>query len=112
MTDSRDLGRRSDPPRIERRVPAGRGESPWRDDAHAVVIGINEYRDPRIPNLKFARADAEAMYAVLTDPAIGRLRPENVTLLLDSQATERNLKSALGTQLPRRAGKDSTVIIY
>ena len=77
-----------------------------------MVIGINEYSDPKIPNLRFARADAEAVYAVFTDPAVGRFRPENVTLLVDSQATERNIRSALGTNLPRRAGKDATVLIY
>ena len=90
----------------------GTADSPWRDDAHAVVIGINEYADPKIPNLRFARADAELVYAVLTDPAVGRFKPDNVTLLLDAQATERNMRSALGTQLPRRAGSDATVFIY
>ena len=89
-----------------------RDGSPWREDAHAVIIGINEYVDPKIPNLRFARADAEAVYRVLTDPTIGRFKPDNVTLLLDAQATERNIRSALGTQLPRRAGGDSTVFIY
>ena len=88
------------------------GDSPWRDDAYAVVIGINEYVDPNIPNLRFARADAEAIHDVLIDPAIGRFKPENVRLLVDSEATERNIRSALGTQLPRRAGHDSTVVIY
>src|SRR5262245_9034101 len=87
-------------------------DSPWRDNAHAVVVGINDYADAKIPNLRFARADAESIYEVLTNPAIGRFRPENVTLLVDAQATERNIRSALGTNLPRRAGKNSTVIIF
>lgn len=43
-----------------------------RDDAHAVVIGIDRYADPRIPNLMYARADAEAVYDVLVDRRYGR----------------------------------------
>jgi uncharacterized caspase-like protein len=113
MADSRDIIRTSTrlSPESDRR-DARQAQSPWRDDAHAVVIGINEYLDPKIPDLRFARADAEAIYGVLTDSTVGRFKPENVTLLLDAQATERNIRSALGTQLPRRAGADSTVLIY
>ena len=84
----------------------------FRDDAHAVVIGINQYQDPRIPNLRYAAADALAFHAVLTDPALGRFRPENVTLLLDAHATERRIRSAIGTELPRRASADHTVCVF
>ena len=113
MPDARDIVRGSSRPDPEApRRDVQDSESPWRKDAYAVVIGINEYIDPKIPNLRFARADAEAVHRVLTDPAIGRFNPDHVTLLLDAQATERNIKSALGTQLPRRAGRDATVVIY
>jgi len=113
MPDERAIVRASAPltPESDRRR-ANADDSPWREDAHAVVIGINEYVDPKIPNLRFARADAEAIYNVLIDPEIGRFKPDNVTLLVDDKATERNIRSALGTQLPRRAGRESTVIIY
>jgi len=92
-----------------RRMPASAG---FRDDAHAVVIGINRYVDPRIPDLRYATADAKAFHDVLTDPALGRFRPENVTLLLDDDATERRIRSAIGTELPRRASADHTVCIF
>jgi hypothetical protein len=36
--------------------------SAFRDNAHAVIIGINQYEDKSIPDLNFARADAEAIY--------------------------------------------------
>jgi hypothetical protein len=39
-----------------------------RQNAHAVIIGINEYQDQKIQNLTFARADAEGVYQILTDP--------------------------------------------
>jgi hypothetical protein len=35
--------------------------SAFRDNAHAVIIGINQYEDKSIPDLNFARADAEAI---------------------------------------------------
>ena len=79
----------------------------------AVIVGNSHaYKDPRIPNLRFARKDAEAVYKVLTDPAIGRFSPDNVITLLDGDATERKIRSALGTKLPRLTSKTSTVCIY
>src|SRR5262245_8041681 len=83
-----------------------------RSDAYAVVIGINEYKDRRIRKLQFAQAAAEAMHATLTDPKLGRFKPENVTLLLEEQATERRIRSELNTELPKRASKGGTVFIY
>jgi TPR repeat protein/uncharacterized caspase-like protein len=113
MPDERDVSPASDDAaRPGRDGGRSRQEGPWRADAHAVVIGINTYLDPRVPDLRFARADAEAVYKVLTDPEVGRFKPENVTLLVDAEATERRIRSALGTALPRRARQDSTVCIY
>ena len=87
-------------------------ESGFRVDAHAVVIGINDYQDPRIPTLRYAHADAQAMYDVLTDPTVGRFKPENVTLLLDDQASYKRIKSEIGTRLPKRTDENSTVCVY
>jgi uncharacterized caspase-like protein len=83
-----------------------------RKNAHAAVIGINKYEDSRIPDLTFARADAEGVYQVLVDPELGRFSPENVTLLLDEKATQRNIRTEIGNALRRRAGKDDLVYIY
>ena len=95
--------------------PTGADEDPrppWRPDAFAVIIGIDIYRDPQIPDLRYARKDAEAIYQVLTDPAVGRIHPDNVITLLDADATERSIRSALGTKLPRRSSEHSTICIY
>ena len=93
-------------------LSSARRETRWRPDAFAVIVGIDTYNDPQIPNLRFARKDAEAIYQVLTDPAVGRFNPDNVIILLDGDATERKIRSALGTKLPRRTSKRSTVCIY
>jgi len=74
----------------------------------AVVVGINTYS--RLPNLKYATFDAKAIFNWLT--TINRIPAENVTLLLNEQATLMNLRSILGTRIKRVAGKDDTVLIY
>ncbi|MGH7601986.1 MAG: caspase family protein, partial [bacterium] len=83
-----------------------------RPEARAVIIGVNKYQDDKISNLSFARADAEGVYRLLTDPELGRIFPENVILLLDEEATQRNIRSAIGTKLPRQAGENDLVYIY
>ena len=83
-----------------------------RNDAYAVLIGIDKYEDPRIPNLTFARADAQGIHEVLVDPELGRFPPENVTLLTDEEATERQIRTVIGRDLRRSAGADDLVFIY
>ena len=62
---------------------------------YAVIVGINDYADPAIPDLKFAESDAKAVYGTLTDPAIGKFPRENVTLILGAKATPSAIKAAL-----------------
>jgi Caspase domain len=82
-------------------------------NAYAVVIGVGRYEAPKIPTLKYAVADAEAVYNVLVGTA--GFKKENVLLLTDRserKPTLRNIKYALGTFLARTAQKDDTVIVY
>ena len=79
---------------------------------YAVVIGIGKYKDDRIPKLKYTRVDAEEMYDILTDPQYGNFPKSQVKLLIDEQATDNNIKSAIGTWLKRNTRKDDTVIIF
>jgi formylglycine-generating enzyme required for sulfatase activity len=78
----------------------------------AVVIGIGQYKDPAIPPLRFAGADAKAIYDFLVDPKGGGYPQANVQMLLDQQATLTAVRSALGTQLARRAVQGDAVFIY
>ncbi|MFQ5769192.1 MAG: caspase family protein [bacterium] len=84
----------------------------FRQNAYAVVIGIDKYQDVKIPNLGLACADAKGIYQVLTDSDLGRISPENIILLLDEKATQRNIRSAIGTKIPRRAGANDMIFIY
>lgn len=82
------------------------------DDVYAVIIGIGDYQDKRIPDLQFTVNDAQGLYDVLTDPEIGGVPKEHIKLLLNEQATDRAIKGAIGGWLSRQAQKEDTVIIY
>ena len=76
----------------------------------AVVIGIDQYRDPSIAALRYATADAEAVFRFLTTR--GGVKPANARLLLNQQATQRNIRQVLGDFLRQKALRDDEVIIY
>jgi hypothetical protein len=74
----------------------------------AVVIGINAYSNVR--QLKFAVNDARMFYDHLVKDS--KIPAENVTLLVDGEATLTKLRSALGTHLKNKGGKEDMVIIF
>jgi hypothetical protein len=76
----------------------------------AVVIGIDQYKDPTISSLRYATADAEAVFRFLTTR--GGVKPANARLLLNQQATQRAIREVLGGFLRQKATKDDEVIIY
>lgn len=74
----------------------------------AVLIGINQYRN--LPSLKYAVNDAKEVYRYLIE--VNRIPKDHIWLLLDEDATLDRIRSALGTQLRRKAGKEDMVIVY
>jgi uncharacterized caspase-like protein len=74
----------------------------------AVVIGISKYRT--VHPLRYADLDALAFNEYLIRN-LG-IPTEQITLLLNEQATLTNLKRTLGTELKRKAAEKDTVIIY
>jgi len=76
----------------------------------AVVIGIDQYRDPTIAALRYATADAESIFRFLTTR--GGVKPANARLLLNQQASQRAIREVLGGFLRQKATKDDEVIIY
>jgi len=79
-----------------------------RKNVWAVVIGIDNYQ--HIRHLKYATKDARAFYNHLVKTI--RIPEENVFFLLNDQARLYKIRSVLGTQLKRKAGKDDMVIIF
>lgn len=78
------------------------------EEVWAVVIGIDEYKN--FPSLKYSKNDARDFYHYLTD--VNQVPRDHVWLLLDEEATLNKMRSVLGTQLRRNAGKDDMVIVY
>jgi len=74
----------------------------------AVIIGINQYQN--LPSLKYAVNDAREVYRYMIE--VNRVPKDHIWLLLDEDATLDRIRSALGTQLRRKAGKEDMVIVY
>jgi hypothetical protein len=72
----------------------------------ALVIGINNYEDPAIPDLKTAVDDAKAMADVLE-----ALYGFHVRLLLDGRAKKEMIYSAL-RQISAESGLNDSLLIY
>ncbi len=88
-------------------VPDFKAEAP----AHALIIGISSYPhlQPR-DQLKFADADAQALRDFLVSDKEG-FKDENVTLLLNEQATRDQILRELG-RLQNNSGPSSLVLVF
>ena len=65
------------------------------NQTRAVVVGISDYQDPAIPDLRFADRDAEAFANFLRSPAGGALDADHLKVLTNGQATMGKLAAAL-----------------
>lgn len=80
-------------------------------DKWAVVVGLTQFANPKIPRLRYATEDAKAFYQYLTKEA--NFAPDHVRLLLNDKATQRRVRSELGNKLLTRMVKpDDLVVIY
>ncbi len=78
---------------------------------YAVIIGIGHYEDNRL-NLNYTENDAQGLYDLLTDPQYGGIPKDNIQLLLNENATDRNIKRTIGKWLAQQADEEDTVLIY
>jgi hypothetical protein len=91
-------------------APPGEPPSKRIRDKWAVVVGIAQFRDPRL-NLTYPGKDARDFAAVLTNPKYGRFNPDHVHLLTDGDATTVRIKTELNW-LARMAKPDDLALIY
>lgn len=79
----------------------------------AIIVGVSRYADPNIPDLLYADADARAIYDFLMSPSagLGGIPRDNIRLLLNENATERNIRTALLTFL-RQSTPEDVIFIY
>jgi peptidoglycan/xylan/chitin deacetylase (PgdA/CDA1 family)/tetratricopeptide (TPR) repeat protein len=79
-------------------------------ESWAVVIGINAYQ--KWPKLSYAVNDAEGVRDSLVRKY--RFKPENVTVLLDAEATRERILSVLGDTLadPKKVQREDRVFVF
>lgn len=77
----------------------------------AVVVGISDYADERIPDLRYAHRDAEAFAAWLQSPAGGSVPAEHIHLYTNGQATVFQIGYAIG-EITRASKAEDRAIIY
>ncbi len=80
-------------------------------ERYALLVGISKYANSTI-DLNFAADDATALQKLLLDPEVGAFNPDNVRLLINEQATRRNVMSALNTWLGARVRPEDSVLIF
>ncbi len=78
---------------------------------YAVVVGISDYQDEGIPDLRFADKDAEAFAGFLQSPAGGSLDEDHLKVLINEKATQAQFAAALDW-LWEVAGENDKAIIY
>ena len=78
---------------------------------YALVVGISEYADPDIPDLKYAHRDALAWRDFFLSPRGGAFRPEQVRCLTNEQATRGNIINSISGFL-NAAGPEDLVIVF
>ncbi|MCF8239104.1 MAG: tetratricopeptide repeat protein [Saprospiraceae bacterium] len=78
---------------------------------YAVVVGISDYQDEGIPDLRFADKDAIAFANFLRSPAGGELDDDHLKVLLNDRATAAQFAMQLDW-LWEVAGENDRVIIY
>lgn len=78
----------------------------------AVVIGVSEYKDSRVPSLRYATRDAIEFHRWLTSPQGGRYAPARVKLLIGKDATARNMRKALFEWLKQAIEEDVVTIFF
>jgi hypothetical protein len=78
----------------------------------AVIIGISDYQDPAIPDLRFADRDAEAFVDWLRSPAGGSLPDNQIKVLTNKNATTGKMIAALDGLIVASKPGDEAIIYF
>jgi len=79
---------------------------------YALILAVGKYRDPRVNTLKYAENDARGLYKVLTDPRTGLFKPENVVILINDEATEKNIKFKFDDMVLKANRKEDLFFVF
>ena len=81
-------------------------------ETYAVIVGISDYQDEGIPDLRFADKDAEAFAAHLQSPAGGIVPGESIKLLTNEEATIGNIMAAFTWLIDECQAGDRAIIYF
>ncbi len=81
-------------------------------NTYAVVVGISDYQDADIPDLRYADKDAEAFANFLRSPAGGGLSGDRIQILLNQNATAGRVAEALDALLEKTKEGDQVIIYF
>ncbi len=90
-------------------VKTGSVETERIRDKWALIVGISEFEDKRIPRLKYSAKDARDFRDFLVKEC--NFAPDHVRLLLNEKATERRVSSELGNRFLARVAKPSDLTV-
>ncbi|MGE0712447.1 MAG: SUMF1/EgtB/PvdO family nonheme iron enzyme [Planctomycetota bacterium] len=78
-----------------------------------LVVGIDDYADTKIPKLKYAEADAQAVFRFYAQDPGSPTTSDRVKVLLGKEATQRQLLRAIEEHLVRQATRpEDTAVLY
>lgn len=78
----------------------------------AVIVGVSEYQDSRIPRLQFSHRDAEAFAEWLLSPAGGNVPPDNIRVLTNADATFARMGGAYTWLLENTKPGDVAILYF
>lgn len=94
------------PPPVRVQAAATKVHQKW-----ALVIGIDNFKDKRVPPLHFSVKDSTDFVNFLEDPQGGRFEPSHIFHLKNETATREGIYEGLG-QLRIKAQPDDLVVVY
>jgi formylglycine-generating enzyme required for sulfatase activity len=94
-------------------LAAAQGPPEDKERTFVLIVGVEDYADPKITDLSYAEDDAQAVYDFFAEDPRSPTTKDRVKLLLGKQATRIDVLSAIEEHLARRAvGPRDTAILY
>ena len=97
---------------VSKTIVIRREQSRFAGQRWAVVVGISDYANPDIPDLKYAHRDAQVFYDFLRSPNGGAFPDDHIRLLTNSNATLANVRSAIFDFLSQTRKEDLVTLYF
>ena len=93
--------------------PAARAPAPRGGRTFVLVVGIDDYSNHELTDLRFAEADARAVYRFYAQDAASPTQSDRVKVLLGRDASQREVLRAIDEHLVRKATRpEDTAVLF